>query len=241
MHRTRQHDLLLVAAGKVANPEIEIARTEVNLGGRPGCRFALQALRDETRTPDAPNDRKNNVGRGRKSRKDALGLALLRQKSDSPARLQGDVGTRESNRCAVHLDRTGSERGEPYEGAEKRALSLSLEPCDAEDFAFAQRERNGLEASSRQSLGFENSWTRRLSGRRAALHFLRLAAAHHHFENVVIGRVLKPDRADAPAIAENGRALTEFADLMKPMRDVKDGRARGGRLSNEAEKPFGLG
>ena len=76
---------------------------------------------------------------------------------------------------------------------------------------------------------------------RAALHFLRLAAAHHHLENGVVGRVLEPDRADAAAIAENRRALTELADLGKPMGDVKDSRARGGRLTNETEKPVGLG
>ena len=69
-------------------------------------------------------------------------------------------GPESSNRRAVHFDRTGSERGEAYEGAEKRALSLSLEPCDAKNFAFAQRERNVLEAPSRQSLGFEDSGTR---------------------------------------------------------------------------------
>ena len=80
-----------------------------------------------------------------------------------------------------------------------------------------------------------------LSGRRAALHFLRLAAAHHHLENIVIGGVLKPDRPDAAAIAENRRALAELADLGEPMRDVKDSRARGGRLTNETEKPVGLG
>ena len=133
------------------------------------------------------------------------------------------------------------ERSKPYEGAEKRALSLSLEPCDAEDFAFAQRERNILEAPSRQSLGFENSGARRRSSGCAALHFLRLAAADHHFENIVVGGVLKSDRADAAAVAENGRALTEFADLGQPMGDVKDGRARGGRLTNETEQPVRLG
>ena len=76
---------------------------------------------------------------------------------------------------------------------------------------------------------------------RAALHFLRLATAHHHFENIVVGGVLKPDRPDAAAIAENRRALTKLTDLGQPMRDIKHSRARGGRLTNETEKPFGLG
>src|SRR5580693_10392171 len=75
----------------------------------------------------------------------------------------------------------------------------------------------------------------------AALHFLRLAAAHHHLENSVVGRILEPDRPDAAAIAENRCALTELADLGQPMGDVKDSRARGGRLTNEAEEPVGLG
>ena len=57
----------------------------------------------------------------------------------------------------------------------------------------------------------------------------------------MIGGVLKPDRADAAAIAENRRALTELAHFGEPMGDVKDSRARGGRLTNETEKPVGLG
>src|SRR6202043_2070253 len=93
LHRASQQGLLLVAAGKVADPEIEIARTEVDLRGGAGCGVALQALGDETRASNPPNDRKNDVGRRRESRKDPLGLTLLRHKSDSPARPQGDIRT----------------------------------------------------------------------------------------------------------------------------------------------------
>ena len=57
----------------------------------------------------------------------------------------------------------------------------------------------------------------------------------------MVGRILEPDRPDAAAIAENRCALTELADLGQPMGDVKDSRARGGRLTNEAEEPVGLG
>ncbi len=57
----------------------------------------------------------------------------------------------------------------------------------------------------------------------------------------MIGRVLKSDRPDAAAVAKHRRALAEFADLGQSMRDVKDSRTRSRRLTNETEKPVGLG
>ena len=52
---------------------------------------------------------------------------------------------------------------------------------------------------------------------------------------------LVPNLTVAQNLALPRQAKGKLADFSEPMGDVEDGRARGGRLSNEAEKPFGLG
>jgi len=144
---------------------------------------------------------------------------------------------------AVQPDAAAARLAQPRHDLRQLALAVARDPCDAQDFAGTNLQRQIAQGG--QSLVVQRVEALHLQhhiARRAALLLCGeqdLAADHHARELRIVG-FTRRKRPDDAAPAQDGDAVRRVEDFAQLMGDEDDGLALGGQVADRFVELFGL-
>ena len=233
----RQHDFLLVAAGKLAHRLRRI--------GKPDRQFAdlvadqLPAFRsvDDAARCVAGKARQPRIVDDAGVERQPVALAVLGQHGDVGVdclRRRGEIGggTVQPHRAAVGRRCTENRLGDLGAAAADQAEH-------ADDLAGAHGEADIFEyVAERQPLDLQH----RLAGLALALREdLRKRPADHGVDQAFLVEFGNWPRQHAAPILEHDDLVGDGMDFLEPVGDIEDGRAGGGKAAHLVEQPGGFG
>ena len=230
----REHDLLLIAAGKIARALFLMRDLDFQRVHEAAKFLALATELHEAALRESIEIWQAEVLAHRMPEHEALQFAVFGQKSDP--RSDGVARTADREHVSIEANLARFTRIRAEDEPDRFCAARADESGERDDFATPHGEGNIAHRAARAEPAHFQARSADLRG--AFWKFILQLAAHHHLDHLVSRELPDGLFADVCAIAEKRDAIRDGENLVEPVADVDHADLLPFEFADDLEKPL---